>query len=107
MRPLLVALFLSSCALAPAEPPGPAPTNAYQTIHTWLQSVLIDPESLRDFTFLEGPRPGRLLGTSGWLVCFTSNSRNRFGGYTGTQISEVAIRNDQIVQHIFDRGGCI
>jgi len=110
-----LALFLSLLALLttstmveagqPLPPPGAAygayPHNYQDIITNWLNSVLVDPQSVH-VKWLSEPRPGELnvsktQQVSGFLVDFSVNSRNVFGAYTGPQKHTALIRDGQVV----------
>ena len=67
----------------------------------WLETQLIDPASAR-IEWNGDPKPAD-LGTTGeslygYVVNFTVNARNRFGGYTGKQKHAVLIRNGAVIK---------
>ena len=89
----------------PLPPPGAAygayPHNYKDIITNWLNSVLVDPQSVQ-VKWLSEPRPGELnvsktQQVSGFLVDFSVNSRNVFGAYTGPQKHTALIRDGQVV----------
>jgi hypothetical protein len=92
-------------ASEPLPPPGAAygayPNNYQDIITNWLNSVLVDPQSVQ-VKWLSEPRPGELnvsktQQVSGFLVDFSVNSRNVFGAYTGPQKHTALIRDGQVV----------
>jgi hypothetical protein len=104
---LLVLLIISPVVEAsePLPPPGAAygayPNNYQDIITNWLNSVLVDPQSVQ-VKWLSEPRPGELnvsktQQVSGFLVDFSVNSRNVFGAYTGPQKHTALIRDGQVV----------
>jgi hypothetical protein len=80
---------------------GPYPTNYKEIVTQWLNKQLIDPDSAR-IEWNGEPKPadqgkdGEHL--YGYLVNFTVNARNRFGGYTGKQKHAVLIRNGEVIK---------
>jgi hypothetical protein len=104
---LLALLIISPVVEAsePLPPPGAAygayPNNYQDIITNWLNSVLVDPQSVQ-VKWLSEPRPGELnvsktQQVSGFLVDFSVNSRNVFGAYTGPQKHTALIRDGQVV----------
>ena len=65
---------------------GAYPTNYKEILMQWLNKQLIDPDSAR-IEWNGEPKPADLGKNGehvyGYLVNFTVNARNRFGGYTG------------------------
>jgi hypothetical protein len=80
---------------------GPYPTNYKEVIVQWLNKQLIDPDSAR-IEWDGDPKPTDLgkggEAVSGYLVNFTVNARNQFGGYTGKQKHSVLIRNGEVIK---------
>ena len=67
----------------------------------WLDTQLLYPETAR-IEWNGEPKPAD-LGTGGqhlygYLVYFTVNARNRFGGYTGKQQHGALIRDGAVVK---------
>ncbi len=104
---LIVAVGLLPLAGFPQSPP-PAPNPVYgaypdkykEIITSWLNSALLDPQSLI-IKWRSEPRPGELKvqgkTISGFLVDFSVNARNMFGVYTGAQKHTALIRDGQVV----------
>src|SRR5439155_13184698 len=65
---------------------GSYPANSKELVTQWLNKQLIDPDSAR-IERIGVPKPSDLGENGehlyGYLVSFTVNARNRFGGYTG------------------------
>jgi hypothetical protein len=80
---------------------GPYPTSYKQIIMQWLNKQLIDPDSAR-IEWNGDPKPTDVgkgsEAVSGYLVNFTVNARNQFGGYTGKQKHSVVIRNGEVIK---------
>jgi len=108
-RPFILALIMGitlalqaiSETQADTERYGPYPANYKEIVTQWLNKRLIDPDSAR-IEWNGEPKPGD-LGNSGehlygYLVNFTVNARNRFGGYTGKQKHAVLIRNGAVIK---------
>jgi hypothetical protein len=103
---VLLAFFpLAAPAQNPSPPPPPAygayPHNYQEIITAWLNSALVDPNSVQ-IKWRSEPRPGELkVGkdqtVSGFLVDFSVNARNVFGAYTGAQKHTALIRDGQVV----------
>jgi len=101
---LLAFLPLAAPAQNPSPPPpayGAYPHNYQEIITAWLNSVLVDPNSVQ-IKWRSEPRPGELkVGkdqtVSGFLVDFSVNARNIFGAYTGAQKHTALIRDGQVV----------
>ena len=86
---------------ADTERYGPYPANYKELVTQWLNKQLIDPDSAR-IEWNGEPEPAD-LGESGqhlygYLVNFTVDARNRFGGYTGNQKHAVLIRNGEVIK---------
>ena len=82
-----VALTLQAIAETEADTAryGSYPANYKEIVTQWLSKQLIDPDSAREHLY-------------GYLVNFTVNARNRFGGYTGNQKHAVLIRNGEVIK---------
>jgi hypothetical protein len=107
---LVCTLFIGMCAMGtlsaeiePADPEryGPYPANYKEIVMKWLGTQLIDPASAR-IEWKGDPKPAD-LGTKGehlygYLVNFTVDARNRFGGYTGKQSHGALIRNGEVIK---------
>lgn len=101
-----ISVALLGCASAPAPSPqelavadfGPPPKNYQQSILTYMQGHLRDPDSAR-YGFFKLPTKGYAgrQRNFGWIVCATVNSRNGFGGYAGARPYFFLIRNDQVI----------
>lgn len=99
------ALSIAGAAETPApsaeERYGPYPANYKEIVMKWLDQQLIDPSSAR-IEWLDEPKladagkDGEHL--YGYLVHFTVNARNRFGGYTGRQTHGALIRNGDVIK---------
>lgn len=86
---------------------GPAPTKGYQeAIKSYFARNLIDPTSpLYEF---EKPKQGYFKNSPlfetkesfGWLVCGRLNSKNRFGGYTGSAPFVVLMKGNTVTQKL-------
>ncbi len=76
-------------------------TLALQAQAEWLNKQLIEPESAR-IEWDGDPKPADLGRNGehlyGYLVNFTVNARNRFGGYTGKQKHAVLIHNGEVIK---------
>ena len=98
-----VALTLQ--AIAETQPDtaryGSHPANYKEIVTQWLNKQLLDPDSAR-IEWNGEPKPADLGKNGehlyGYLVNFTVNARNRFGGYTGKQKHAVLIRNDEVIK---------
>jgi hypothetical protein len=107
---LVCTSFMGMCAAgnlsaetqpADSERYGPYPANYKEIVMKWLDTQLIDPASAR-IEWQGDPKPAD-LGTKGehlygYLVNFTVNARNRFGGYTGKQSHGALIRNGEVIK---------
>jgi hypothetical protein len=98
-----VALTLQAIAETQADIPlyGAYPANYKEIVTQWLNKQLIDPDSAR--IEWNGEPKSADLGKNGehlygYLVNFTVNARNRFGGYTGNQKHAVLIRNGEVIK---------
>ena len=63
-------------------------------IREHIKRFFVDPDSVKDIR-IRKPISDKKYGF--WLICFESNAKNRFGGYAGSKLSAVAIRNGKIV----------
>jgi len=98
-----VALALQAVAETQADTAryGPFPASYKQIVMQWLNKQLIDPDSAR--IEWNGEPKAADLGKDGehlygYLVTFTVNARNRFGGYTGKQKHAVLIHNGEVIK---------
>jgi hypothetical protein len=79
------------------------PTDYQQSVKKYMQGHLIDPTA-PIYTFLE-PKKGYCASpilrqkriTWAWVVDYTVNSKNSFGGYTGGEDRRAAIVDDQVI----------
>ncbi len=80
---------------------GSYPANYKEIVMQWLNKQLIEPESAR-IEWNGDPKPADLGRNGehlyGYLVNFTVNARNRFGGYTGKQKHAVLICNGEVIK---------
>jgi hypothetical protein len=80
---------------------GAYPANYKEIVMQWLNKQLIDPDSAR-IEWNGEPKPDDLGKNGehlyGYLVNFTVNARNRFGGYTGKQKHAVFIRDGVVIK---------
>jgi hypothetical protein len=80
---------------------GSYPANYMEIVIQWLNKQLIDPDSAH-IEWNGEPKPADLGKDGehlyGYLVNFTVNARNRFGGYTGKQKHAVLIRNGEVIK---------
>jgi hypothetical protein len=100
---MAVTLALQAIAENQADTPryGSYPANYKEIVTQWLNKQLIDPDSAR--IEWNGEPKAADLGKDGghlygYLVNFTVNARNRFGGYTGKQKHAVLIRNGVVIK---------
>lgn len=78
----------------------PSADEATQAVLGYLQGVLKDPDSVKQFEVLGPPTritwyTGLLVSNkidAGWLVCFRYNAKNSYGGYVGVKQDGVALR---------------
>ncbi len=94
---LAVAAALASST---AEAAGSPPPNWRGTIESYLQDHLRDPDSMRA-KVLRGPREGtfdwRGSHYSGWVVCYSVNARNGYGGYSGATPFVFVVNQDGVL----------
>jgi len=101
-----VTFVLAGCGLIQAsEPPGPYPTDYKATIAAYVRENFFDPYSLRGVA-IATPKPGVLAYTSGWLVCFQANAKNRMGGYVGLGNTGYLIKNGKVEVAIKGASDC-
>jgi hypothetical protein len=107
---LICTSFMAMCAVgslsaetqpADADLYGPYPANYKEIVMKWLETQLVDPESAR-IEWKGDPKPADLETKGGhlygYLVNFTVDARNRFGGYTGKQSHGALIRNGEVIK---------
>jgi hypothetical protein len=98
-----IALAQWAGAEAQADPAlyGPYPANYKEIVMQWLNKELVHPESAR-IEWDGDPKPVDLGKNGehlyGYLVNFTVNARNLFGGYTGKQKHAALIRNGEVIK---------
>ncbi|HEX3818303.1 MAG TPA: hypothetical protein VHW03_08440 [Chthoniobacterales bacterium] len=84
----------------PAPAYGSYPKNYQEIISDWLASGVLDPKTVV-VKWLSEPHPGELTikgqKISGYLVDFSVNGRNIFGGPTGAQKHTALIRDDKVI----------
>jgi hypothetical protein len=100
---LFVALFAIlplKISAQPAPAYGSYPKNYQEIISDWLASGVLDPKTVV-VKWLSEPHPGELTikgqKISGYLVDFSVNGRNIFGGPTGAQKHTALIRDDKVI----------
>lgn len=86
------------------DDPGPRPANVLPLIVNRLRTALKDPYSIRDFTLCGLERVDAYNSSLGWqrarwISKITLNSRNTYGGYTGSTNYTVTF-NDGVVAEI-------
>jgi hypothetical protein len=98
-----VALALQAIAETEADTAryGSYPANYKEIVMQWLNKQLIEPESARiewngEPNLADLGKNGEHL--YGYLLNFTVDARNRFGGYTGKQKHAVLIRNGEVIK---------
>jgi hypothetical protein len=117
ISPILCSLFLSGCAAMIAPSPseratadyGEYPQNYEEIVQSWIHTTYFDPYSVQDLSitkpekwFIQQPP---LLGGGrffGYRVRVSANGKNRFGGYTGLQTTNLLIRNGKILHQWAD-----
>jgi hypothetical protein len=90
----LLLIFLTGCIETQTVAIGPPPTHdqSVALVQEYVHKAFVDPHSIQDLT-IEPPvqQGGR------WVIYFSSNSKNRMGGYTGIQRSKLLLdKNNQI-----------
>lgn len=83
---------------------GQYPENYREIVDGWVHRTFFDPYSVRDLSmtkpekyFIQQPPllgGGRLFG---YRVRVSANAKNRLGGYTGLQTTNVLIRNGKVI----------
>lgn len=109
-----VLLCMTSCAAPPppvtrTPPPssyrlevplgiaGPYPTAYKAAVATWVRSNFLDPYNLRDVFVTKPVEIEAQNGQYGWLVCLSTNARNRYGAYTGQQWHSLLLKDNSII----------
>jgi len=101
--PVIVAATLHTYAQSEADSAryGSYPANYKDIITQWLDKELLHPESAR-IEWNGDPKPADVGKNGehvyGYLVNFTVDARNRFGGYTGKQKHAALIRNGEVIK---------
>ena len=109
---VLCSFILAGCAamIAPTSAErasadcGEYPDNYRGIVNNWIHRTFFDPYSIQDLSittpekyFIQQPPllgGGRLFG---YRVRVAANAKNRLGGYTGLQTTNVLIRNGKVV----------
>lgn len=91
------------------DDPGPKPANVLPLIVNRLRTVLKDPYSIRDFTLCGLERIEAYNSPLGWqrarwISKITLNSRNSYGGYTGSTNYTVTFNNGAVAEITEFRG---
>jgi hypothetical protein len=106
------ALFaLGGCTTTPdATLIGPKPTGYKEAIRVYAKTAFFDSYSLQDVAIappipvsaiFDGITP---IPCSGWMTCLRANGKNRFGGYTGLQLTGFLFVNGVITTAIGEEG---
>ncbi|MDO8811894.1 MAG: hypothetical protein Q7J38_07705 [Gallionella sp.] len=74
---------------------GPYPANWKNIIASYIRNNYVDPHSIIDSEAAPPFRNQKLFYDT-WTVCIRNNAKNRFGGYTGRQITAIGIKHGQI-----------
>lgn len=110
---LVAGALLAGCASKPPAElpaPGPEPTaaQAEKIARDYLARVLKDPDSLKQFALVRGPYRKDYQITrwspwnSGYIVCFTYNAKNSYGGYVGPKLAAIAIKGAESGPYLLD-----
>jgi len=108
-------IMLSGCSQLIKNPPEYAegsklPEDYKETIKSEVSADLTDPYSaMYDFdTPLEGGCYYNFKKYSGWIVPFTVNSKNRYGGYAGKRSLVYLVNNKNALNFTqeYSVGGC-
>jgi hypothetical protein len=108
-----VSAYLTGCAamIAPSAAQlavadyGTYPTNYEDIVKTYLHNTLLDPNSVQDLNvdtptqyYIQEPpiMGGHTL--YGYMVSYSLNAKNSFGGYVGVQKHFILIRDGQIIK---------
>ncbi|SDJ22809.1 hypothetical protein SAMN04487926_13837 [Paraburkholderia steynii] len=113
MKLVVVAVLvgsLAACASAPdraaqdAADYGAYPANYEELVTDAQEAVLKDPQSAQN-KYLSTPQKGFMIaaGSStpiyGYRLCLNVNAKNSYGGYTGSKLTEVFIRNGRVTRY--------
>lgn len=103
---ILIALSLAGCMSAPSRQDldsadyGPFPDRYQQSIRDYMDRVLKDPDSAK-YEFYKTPvkawRRGNGANLYGWATCVGINSKNSYGGYTGSLQSYFFIQENVVM----------
>ena len=87
----------------------PPPENWREVARKGARKALFDPYTARDveiaepipaYPVFDGVTP---IPHRGWMVCMRANAKNRFGGYTGQQVTGLLIEEDGEVGSVHGR----
>lgn len=104
---LLPLIVLAGCASSaePMDNIGPSPANYRDMARAHIRSHFYDPYSVRDVEVSQPFLGGTVINDSmesgrGWVVCVRANAKNRFGAYTGTEVTLFVAREGRVVHTI-------
>ena len=82
------------------DDPGPPPDNVLPKIVSKLRTTLSDPYSVRDFTICKTEKIQAYFGVqwvpAQWIAKITLNSKNGYGGYTGSTMFVVDFAHGEV-----------
>lgn len=109
---LVAGLLLAGCMTTVPKTVGdagittPAPGNWREAARKGARKALFDPYTARDVE-IAAPVPasmvfdgGTLIPHKGWMICMRANAKNRFGAYTGQQLTGMLIEENGEVETI-------
>lgn len=100
---VLICIALSACgSLAKSKSEndatrGPYPTNWKSIVKQYIRSHYIDPTSVMDSEAAAPFKTRDTLVDATWSICIINNAKNKFGGYTGRQLTILEVRNGEVV----------
>lgn len=104
---ILVGMVLTGCMSAPSRQDldaadyGPFPDHYQESIKDYMNRVLKDPDSAK-YDFYKMPvkawHRGAGANLYGWATCVGINSKNSFGGYTGSLPTYFFIQDNVIME---------
>lgn len=104
---ILAGLALAGCISAPSRQEldnadyGPFPDHYKESIKDYMDRVLKDPDSAK-YDFYKTPvkawHRGAGANLYGWATCVGINSKNSFGGYTGSLPSYFFIQENVVME---------
>jgi hypothetical protein len=89
LKAIALIVLMIPCVSSAAEI-GPYPKDYKERINAFVKQNFYDPYSIRDFAISQPFQAYDAYNRqTTWNVCFRANAKNRMGGYTGIQDTEI------------------